>query len=69
MPIYDFHCDKCQNRFELLVGVTAGDSELRCPKCGAAEIRKRPSTFGVSVKSSSSCSTGTCSTGACPTCY
>jgi len=69
MPIYAYRCNKCWESFELLVGVTAQDAELRCPECGSAEIKKRPSTFGVSVSSSSDsgCSNGSCGTGFCPT--
>jgi putative FmdB family regulatory protein len=70
MPIYNYECQKCRNRFELLVGVTASDGELRCPRCESEDIKKQPASFGVNVKSSSSaCSTGSCATGTCPTCY
>jgi putative FmdB family regulatory protein len=38
MPIYEFECEKCGNRFEELVGSDAPDPA--CPACGAAEARR-----------------------------
>ena len=37
MPLYDFHCDACDEPFEAMVspGATAP-----CPKCGAPETRR-----------------------------
>ena len=76
MPIYNYECRKCSNRFELLVGVTADSKELKCTKCGSPDIEKRLSTFSVGSRSSnqSECASGTCSlptcgTGGCPTPY
>ncbi len=33
MPIFSYNCQKCNNEFELLVGVTADKADLECPKC------------------------------------
>jgi putative FmdB family regulatory protein len=39
MPIYEFECDKCRNRFERLM--FAGDKDTpECPKCGARKTSK-----------------------------
>ena len=71
MPIYTYKCDDCGNRFDLLVGVTAGETEKKCTKCGSTKIVKQLSSFSVghAGSSESECSTGTCSTGTCPTCF
>jgi len=33
MPIYEYECEKCGERFELRRSVSDSDSEIRCPKC------------------------------------
>jgi putative FmdB family regulatory protein len=39
VPIYEFECRSCGQRFEELVGSHIGreTEEVRCPECGAAE--------------------------------
>jgi putative FmdB family regulatory protein len=39
VPIYEFECRSCGQRFEELVGshVARETAEVRCPECGAAE--------------------------------
>ena len=37
MPIYDFHCKKCDRTFELLV---RGSLPPNCPECGSADMEK-----------------------------
>lgn len=38
MPIYEFHCDGCGERFEALVDV--GTPSVDCRSCGAVETRR-----------------------------
>lgn len=39
MPIYEYQCTECENRFEKLV--FAGDDELvECPECGTERVQK-----------------------------
>ncbi len=69
MPIYEFKCAKCANKYEELVAV-GGDS-TGCPKCGSKEIKKCFSAFGVKsgdtfTSSSSGCSS--CSKASCTSC-
>lgn len=42
MPIYEFACEACGERFEELVGPPAGASEqeLRCPNCDSDRLRR-----------------------------
>ena len=69
MPIYTYVCKDCNEKFDLLVGVTSKKVELKCKKCGSKDINKVFGSFSVgnpSGKTSSSepsCSTGTCPTG------
>jgi putative FmdB family regulatory protein len=72
MPIYEFVCGKCGCRFESLVRM-GGEKGVCCPECGASEVRKRVSAFGIGgganrVKTASS-SCGTCSSHSCSTCH
>ena len=54
MPIYEYECIKCGERFELRRSIADSDSEVKCPKCGAEEPRR---VFSVFATGSSS---GTC---------
>ena len=54
MPIYEYECTKCGERFELRRSIADSDSEVKCPKCGAEEPRR---VFSVFATGSSS---GTC---------
>jgi putative FmdB family regulatory protein len=42
MPIYEFACGACGERFEELVGPPAGkaEAELRCPSCGGERLQR-----------------------------
>jgi putative FmdB family regulatory protein len=46
MPLYDFHCRRCDHQFEALV--RSGDAP-RCPECGAADLERLLSTFALST--------------------
>jgi len=76
MPIFEFDCLKCQEQFERLVGVGAGNgAKPTCPVCGSGNVKKRFSTFGVrsgggsgaTTSSGSGCSS--CSSSSCSTCH
>ena len=45
MPLYEYECEKCGDRFERRRGITDSDSEIRCPKCGAKKLRRVFSIF------------------------
>ena len=36
MPVYEYKCSACGKNFELLRRINDSDSEIKCPKCGAA---------------------------------
>jgi putative FmdB family regulatory protein len=33
MPVYEYQCRKCGNKFELRRSLTDNDAEVKCPKC------------------------------------
>jgi len=67
MPIYIYQCEKCGYKFELLIGVTQKEEELKCKKCGSREISKIWGGFNIGKVSSKK--GPSCSAGSCPTCY
>ena len=38
MPIFDYHCARCRNDFELLV---VGSTIPTCPTCGSRRLQKQ----------------------------
>jgi len=44
MPIYEFHCGKCERDSEILVRSTDW-KETGCPHCGSKKLSKKFSTF------------------------
>jgi len=61
MPIYEYRCVKCAELFDVLQSVGADNSQLTCPKCGAAKPEKMMSQFAASggaAGTGSSCAPG-----------
>lgn len=69
MPLYSYVCKDCGETFDLLVGVTAQKTEMKCIKCGGGHIEKTFGTFSMGASGNktgsydSSCPTGTCPLG------
>jgi putative FmdB family regulatory protein len=40
MPVYEYNCEKCGSKFEILRGITASDEEVKCPKCGTEKPKR-----------------------------
>ncbi len=63
MPVYTYECKDCGQKFELLVGVGAGNEEIKCKKCNSKNVQKIPTVFNAGSgrsSSSSGCPTGNC---------
>ena len=45
MPIYEYKCQKCNDRFALLQSLYPTDHSTECPKCGSKEVKKALSAF------------------------
>ncbi len=50
MPLYEYRCQHCEERFEQLVPLRAEHPPVACPRCGAQEVRKLLSTFATSER-------------------
>jgi putative FmdB family regulatory protein len=65
MPIYEYVCNNCERKFEVLVN--AGE-EVTCPVCKSAELSKQFSTFAPTTRQSAPASMPVCSPGGCGNC-
>ena len=70
MPIYEFHCAKCNKDSEVLVRSTQWEG-TPCPHCGSTKLAKKFSVFASSMggggASEPSCSGNPGSCGMCGT--
>jgi putative FmdB family regulatory protein len=68
MPIYEYQCTHCGERFEVRQAIGEDGSGLSCPKCHAGEPKRLLSSFfsrGASVTEPSEVSCPTCNSGVC----
>ena len=54
MPIYEYKCMSCGEKFELLRRFSDKDNEVKCPKCGEIGVKRALSGFAT-ASSDSSC--------------
>ncbi len=47
MPIYEYECTKCGERFELRRSMSDSDQKVKCPRCGAEDSRRVFSAFAT----------------------
>jgi putative FmdB family regulatory protein len=71
MPIYEFHCGKCEQDSEILVRSSDWQG-TNCPHCGSEKLSKKFSTFaaataGAAGPAPQSCSGVPSSCGMCGT--
>ncbi len=48
MPIYEYRCSQCGEKFEKLLRSTSGQAEVRCPNCNTERVDRLVSVFGFS---------------------
>jgi len=65
MPIYEYHCKECENRFEAMIKFTEAHKLPACPECGSLNTHKLLSSihsiFGSSQTNTSNTSCGSSS--------
>lgn len=72
MPLYEYCCLECDERFEARRAMSAADLPIACPKCGNEHTKRAISLFaaigsnGVIAGSGGSC--GSCTSGSCAGC-
>jgi len=49
MPIYEYSCEKCDKKFEILI---MGSDKAACPACGNRKVKRLMSSCGFVSKGS-----------------
>ena len=57
MPIFEFKCKDCGEKFEKLL-FSSDKDKIKCPKCNSENVNKVFSVFSSKATSSSCASTG-----------
>ena len=50
MPVYEYQCNACDYKFELLQSVNARPEDTACPQCEHANVHRLMSAFASQVK-------------------
>ena len=70
MPIYEYSCKNCDNRFEKLLKSMSDSEVVPCPKCGSKKTEKELSVFAVGAEQARTPARPACqscaSAGGCP---
>ncbi|MBU1096932.1 MAG: zinc ribbon domain-containing protein [Bacteroidetes bacterium] len=64
MPIFEYRCQSCNNKFDYLHKSVSNIETVNCPECGSEENKKLLSSFSASMGSTSSYGGG-CADGSC----
>ena len=51
MPIYEYTCEKCHQKFDHLARTMSGDHKVACPECGSPKTARALSVFAVGGES------------------
>lgn len=65
MPLYEYACKNCGEKFEELRSLNDADRSNACPKCGSKSARRVMSTFATGSSKTDVGEGPTCSTGVC----
>jgi putative FmdB family regulatory protein len=60
MPIYEYRCSECGEKFEKLVRLSTSTTEIECSKCGSRKVDKLISAFSARVSSTALASSSAC---------
>jgi putative FmdB family regulatory protein len=50
MPVYEYQCNACDHKFELLQSVNARPEETSCPQCNEVNAQRLMSAFASQIK-------------------
>ena len=68
MPIYEYQCVQCAEKFEVRQSIRETGSKLNCPTCHSSSLKRQISTFSVArgdTNALSNCGFPNCSSGLC----
>ncbi|MEA2013885.1 MAG: zinc ribbon domain-containing protein [Thermodesulfobacteriota bacterium] len=58
MPIYEYECKNCGNKFEIIRFASDNDEDIECPECSEKKTAKVVSSPAASCSPCQSCSGG-----------
>jgi putative FmdB family regulatory protein len=67
MPIFEYLCDDCGNKFEKLVRRAAEASRAECPSCGRDHVTTQVSSFAARTNGGAKDNMPSCPSGMCAT--
>jgi len=47
MPIYEYKCRECGDKFEKLVRTSAAEKDVKCPACDSPLVQRQISACGM----------------------
>ncbi len=68
MPIYEYHCTDCNNKFEKRRSMSQADAEILCPQCGGDHTIRGLSRFAAFSKGSGGATQAVSGGGECGGC-
>lgn len=45
MPLYEYHCERCERDFEKRRAIKEADAPVQCPECANQEVTRKLSLF------------------------
>ena len=66
MPLFEYRCDECQTRFDVLHKGAENPDMIECPSCSSRAATKQFSSFSASTSGAASSGSG-CSDCSCAT--
>lgn len=65
MPIFEYRCNDCNKKFDILHKSSVKPEDIICPSCGSVSNKKLFSAFSAKSTGEVSAAFGGCENGAC----
>lgn len=71
MPLFEYYCPKCKERFEILCKASEKPASPPCPSCNNNKTQSVLACFAVqgTEKGAGTTGCGSCQGGSCSTCH
>ncbi|MFB3114841.1 MAG: zinc ribbon domain-containing protein [Nitrospirales bacterium] len=50
MPVYEYQCQSCEHKFELMQSVNTRPEDTSCPRCNETKANRLMSSFASQIK-------------------
>jgi len=67
MPVFEYRCNNCDTKFEVLHKSHKDEDKIYCPECNSVDNKKLFSAFSHSFSGTISSGSGSCADGSCST--